>query len=195
MRKNKVIQFSLVIVGILLFFFTYYSSNKKDKADDIGKNTSIENVSKLTAGISNIIENVSYVGTDNKGTFLELKAAFTEVFNDKPDISNMKVVDAVINVRNGRKIYIKSDYAIYNQLTNDAQFMGNILINESNNIITSDNLDLIISKNLITAYNNVKYNGEKGFLIADKVDIDILENEVSIFMFKKNDRVQVKYKN
>ena len=195
MRKNKVIQFSLVIVGILLFFFTYYSSNEKDKADDIDKNTSIENVSKLTAGISNIIENVSYVGTDNKGTFLELNAAFTEVFNDKPDINNMKMVDAVINVRNGRKLYIKSDYAIYNQLTNDAQFMGNILINESSNIITSDNLDLIISKNLITAYNNVKYNGEKGFLIADKVDIDILENEVSIFMFKKNDRVQVKYKN
>ena len=194
MRKNKVIQFSLVIVGILLFFFTYYSSDK-DTIVDIDKNILIEDFGRLTENTSNIIENVSYVGTDNKGTFLELKAAFTEVFNDKPDISNMKVVDAVINVRNGRKIYIKSDYAIYNQLTNDAQFMGNILINESNNIITSDNLDLIISKNLITAYNNVKYNGEKGFLIADKVDIDILENEVSIFMFKKNDRVQVKYKN
>ena len=56
-------------------------------------------------------------------------------------------------------------------------------------------MDLYISKNLMTAYNNVKYNGVKGFLIADKVDIDILENEANIFMFKKKDRVQVKYKN
>ena len=31
--------------------------------------------------------------------------------------------------------------------------------------------------------------------IADKVDIDILKNEANIFMFEKNDKVQVKYKN
>ena len=80
-------------------------------------------------------------------------------------------------------------------MTNDAQFIGNVLITESENTITSENLDLYMSKNLMTAYNNVKYNGAKGFLIADKVDIDILENEVNIFMFKKKDRVQVKYKN
>jgi hypothetical protein len=52
-----------------------------------------------------------------------------------------------------------------------------------------------MSKNLITAYNNVKYNGIKGFLTADKVDIDILRNEANIYMFKKNDKVQVKYIN
>ena len=195
MKKNKIIQFSLVIVGIILFFFTYYSSNKKDKADDIGKNTSIENVSKLTAGISNIIENVSYVGTDNKGTFLELKAAFTEVFNDKPDINNMKTVDAVVNVRNGRKIYIKSDYAIYDRSTNDTKFIGNVVITESNNKITSDNLDLILSENLIKIFNNVKYGGKKGFIISDEVNIDILKNEAILFMKNSKDKVQVKYKN
>ena len=195
MRKNKVIQFSLVIFGIILFFFTYYYNSEKDKAVDIDKNTSIENVSRLDVGTSNIIENVNYVGTNNEGAFFELNAALTEIFVDNPNVNNMKAVDAVVRMKNGRKIYIKSDYAIYNQLTNDAQFMGNVSITESNDIVTSDNLDLIISKNLITAYNNVKYNGEKGFLIADKVDIDILENEASIFMFKKNDKVQVKYKN
>ena len=52
-----------------------------------------------------------------------------------------------------------------------------------------------MSKNLISVYNNVEYNGNEGFLIADKVDIDILKNEAEIFMFKKNDRVQIKYKN
>ncbi len=195
MRKNKVIQFILVIIGIALFFFTYYSSKEKSKVAKIDKNTSIEEVSNLTAGMSNIIENVNYVGTNNKGTFFELNAALTEVFNDQPDINNMKVVDAVISMGNGKKIYIKSDRAIYDQSTNDAQFIGNVLVTESENTITSENLDLYISKNLMTAYNNVKYNGVKGFLMADKVDIDILENEANIFMFKKKDRVQVKYKN
>ena len=72
-------------------------------------------------------------------------------------------------------------------------------VKEQDNIITCDNLDLFMSKNLITAYNNlnVKYNDINGlgFLVADKVDLDILKNEANIFMFKKNDKVSVKYKN
>ena len=193
MKKNKIIQLSLVIVGMILFFFTYYSRDK-DKIVDLDKGILNEDNSNLTKEISNIIESVNYVGTDNKGTFFELNAGLTEVFNDQPNINNMKVVDAVINMKNGNKIYIKSDRAIYNQSTNDAQFIGNVLITESENTITSENLDLYMSKNLMTAYNNVKYNGVKGFLIADKVDIDILENEANIFMFEKTGRVQVKYK-
>ena len=194
MKKNKIIQFSLVIVGIILFFFTYYSSDK-DKIVDIDKNILIGDDSKLTEEISNIIENANYVGTDNRGTFFELNANLAKVFFDKPNISNMKIVSAVISLSDGREINIKSDYATYDKSTNNTNFMGNILVTESNNQITCDNLDLIMSENLIKIFNNVTYNGEKGFLIADKVDIDILENEVSIFMFKKNDRVQVKYKN
>ena len=88
---------------------------------------------------------------------------------------------------------------MYNRATNDTEFWGNVEATEQDNIITSDNLDLFMSKNLITAYNNlnVKYNNMDGlgFLIADKVNIDILKNEVNIFMFEKDSKVQVKYKN
>ena len=52
-----------------------------------------------------------------------------------------------------------------------------------------------MSKNFISAYNNVKYNGINGLLVADKVNIDILKNEADIFMFEKKDKVRVKYKN
>ena len=43
MKKNKIIQFSLVIVGIILLFFTYHTSNK-DKIVDIDENNVIGNV-------------------------------------------------------------------------------------------------------------------------------------------------------
>jgi hypothetical protein len=56
-------------------------------------------------------------------------------------------------------------------------------------------LDFYNSKNLLQAYNNVEYSGTKGALIADKVDVDLLKNEANIFMFKKNDKVKIKYKN
>ena len=88
-----------------------------------------------------------------------------------------------------------SDRGIYNKSTNDTQFMDNIKITESDNKITSDNLDLLMSKNLITIYNNVKYNGIQGLLLADKVDMNILKKETEIFMFNKEKKVEIQYNN
>ena len=194
MKKNKIIQFSLVIVGIILFFFTYYSSDK-DKIVDIDKNILVGGVSQLTKEISNIIENVEYVGSNNKGTFFELNAAIAEIKYDNPNISYLQDVFVVIKLSNLRTIHIRSDKAVFNKISNDCEFFGNVEITEQDNIITSDNLDLYMSKNLITVYNHVQYNGIKGFLIADKMDIDMLKNEANIFMFNKKNKVQVKYKN
>ena len=198
MKKSKIIQFALVITGIILLFFTYYSSDK-NKIVNVDKNISIKDDSKFTEETSNIIENINYVGTNNRGTFFELTAAIAEVKLDSPNVSYLEDVFVVIKLKDLRTIHIRSDKALYDKTTNDCEFWGNVEVTEQDNIITSDNLDLFMSKNLITAYNNlnVKYNdiGGLGFLVADKVDIDIVKNEANIIMFKKNDKVRVKYKN
>ena len=194
MKKNRVIQFSLVIAIIILFFTTYYSGDK-DKIVDADKNSSTENASKLTEETSNIIENVNYTGTNNRGTFFELNAAIAELKHDEPNLSRLQDVFVVIRLRNLRTIHIQSDKAVFNKISNDCEFFGNVKITEQDNVITSDNLDFYNSKNFLQAYNNVEYSGMKGSLIADKVDVDLLKNEANIFMFKKNDKVKVKYKN
>ena len=194
MKKNRVIQFSLVIAIIILFFTTYYSGDK-DKIVDADKNSSTENASKLTEETSNIIEKVNYTGTNNKGTFFELNAAIAEIKHDEPNLSRLQDVFVVIRLRNLRTIHIQSDKAVFNKISNDCEFFGNVKITEQDNVITSDNLDFYNSKNFLQAYNNVEYSGMKGALIADKVDVDLLKNEANIFMFKKNDKVKVKYKN
>ena len=194
MKKNRVIQFSLVIAIIILFFTTYYSGDK-DKIVDANKNGSTENTSKLTEETSNIIENVNYTGTNNRGTFFELNAAIAEIKHNEPNLSRLQDVFAVIRLRNLRTIHIQSDKAVFNKISNDCEFFGNVKITEQDNVITSDNLDFYNSKNFLQAYNNVEYSGMKGSFIADKVDVDLLKNEANIFMFKKNDKVKVKYKN
>ena len=194
MKKNRVIQFSLVIAIIILFFTTYYSGDK-DKIVDANKNSSTENASKLTEETSNIIENVNYTGTNNRGTFFELNAAIAEIKHDEPNLSRLQDVFVVIRLKNLRTIHIQSDKAVFNKISNDCEFFGNVKITEQDNVITSDNLDFYNSKNFLQAYNNVEYSGMKGALIADKVDVDLLKNEANIFMFKKNDKVKVKYKN
>jgi len=200
MKKKMILQFSLVTVAILLIFLTYYSSKDEDQIvkldlDSDKIDTSNEKVAIKTEKMKNIIENANYTGTDNKGTVFEINAAIAKILNDEPNLSYMENVKAVIRLRDGRIVNIQSNYAVYNRLTNDTQFMEDIVITERGNEITSDNLDLHVSKNLITAYNNVKYNGKQGFLVADKVDIDILEKKTNIFMFDKKNKVQVKYKN
>ena len=194
MKKNRVIQFSLVIAIIILFFTTYYSGDK-DKIVDANKNSFTENASKLTEETSNIIENVNYTGTNNRGTFFELNAAIAEIKHDEPNLSRLQDVLVVIRLKDLRTIHIRSDKAVFNKITNDCEFFGNVKITEQDNVITSDNLDFYNSKNFLQAYNNVEYSGMKGALIADKVDVDLLKNEANIFMFKKNDKVKVKYKN
>ena len=194
MKKNRVIQFSLVIAIIILFFTTYYSGDK-DKIVDANKNSSTENASKLTEETSNITENVNYTGTNNRGTFFELNAAIAEIKHDEPNLSRLQDVFVVIRLRNLRTIHIQSDKAVFNKISNDCEFFGNVKITEQDNVITSDNLDFYNSKNFLQAYNNVEYSSMKGTLIADKVDVDLLKNEANIFMFKKNDKVKVKYKN
>ena len=194
MKKNRVIQFSLVIAIIILYFTTYYSGDK-DKVVDADKNSSTENASKLTEETSNIIENVNYTGTNNRGTFFELNAAVAEIKHDEPDLSRLQDVFVVIRLKNLRTIHIQSDKAVFNKISNDCEFFGNVKITELDNVITSDNLDFYNSKNILQAYNNVKYSSMKGALIADKVDVDLLKNEANIFMFKKNDKVKIKYKN
>ena len=194
MKKNRVIQFSLVIAIIILVFTTYYSGDK-DEIVDAYKNGFTENASKLTEETSNIIENVNYTVTNNRGTFFELNAAIAELKHDEPHLSRLQDVFVVIRLRNLRTIHIQSDKAVFNKISNDCEFFGNVKITEQDNVITSDNLDFYNSKNFLQAYNNVEYSGTKGTLIADKVDVDLLKNEANIFMFKKNDKVKVKYKN
>lgn len=194
MKKNRVIQFSLVIAIIILFFTTYYSSDK-DKIADADKNGSTENANKLTEKISNIIENVNYTGTNNRGTFFELNAAIAEQKYNEPNLSRLQDVFVVIRLKNLRTIHIQSDKAVFNKISNDCEFFENVKITEQDNVITSDNLDFYNSKNFLQAYNNVEYSGMKVALIADKMDVDLLKNEANIFMFKKNDKVKIKYKN
>ena len=194
MKKNRVIQFSLVIAIIILFFTTYYSGDK-DEIIDANKNSSTENASKLTEETSNIIENVNYTGTNNRGTFFELNAAIAELKHDEPNLSRLQDVFVVIRLKNLRTIHIQSDKAVFNKISNDCEFFGNVKITEQDNVITSDNLDFYNSKNFLQAYNNVEYSSMEGALIADKVDVDLLKNEANIFMFKKNDKVKAKYKN
>ena len=215
MVKSKIIQIILFGFGLLIFIFTYLSFFQKTNSNYLNETERLEksleqsldmkkivkkdkdndSVIEEDKNASNIISDLSYKNIDHKGNIFNINSKITKIFEDKEDLNFMEVVVARISLLNGRVIEIFADKAIYNTINYNTEFAGNVLVVEDENKITSNNLDFIFDKNLITIYNNVKYKGHNKFLTADKVDINLLNHKVNVYMYDKMSKVKANLRN
>tara|TARA_Y100000815_G_scaffold93162_1_gene82298 strand:+ start:238 stop:879 length:642 start_codon:yes stop_codon:yes gene_type:complete len=211
--KSKIIQFILFGFGLLIFIFTYLSFFQKTNSNYLNETERLEksleqsldmkkivkkdydSVIEEDKSASNIISDLSYKNIDHKGNIFNINSKITKIFEDKQDLNFMEVVVARIFLLDGRVIEIFADKAIYNTINYNTEFVGNVLVVEDENKITSNNLDFIFDKNLITIYNNVKYKGYNKFLTADKVDINLLNHKVNVYMYDKMSKVKANLRN
>ncbi len=215
MVKSKIIQIILFGFGLLIFIFTYLSFFQKTNSNYLNETERLEksleqsldmkkivkkdknndSVIEEDKNASNIISDLSYKNIDHKGNIFNINSKITKIFEDKEDLNFMEVVVARIFLLDGRVIEIFADKAIYNTINYNTEFVGNVLVVEDENKITSNNLDFIFDKNLITIYNNVKYKGYNKFLTADKVDINLLNHKVNVYMYDKMSKVKANLRN
>lgn len=215
MVKSKIIQIILFGFGLLIFIFTYLSFFQKTNSNYLNETERLEksleqsldmkkivkkdkdndSVIEEDKNASNIISDLSYKNIDHKGNIFNINSKITKIFEDKEDLNFMEVVVARIFLLDGRVIEIFADKAIYNTINYNTEFVGNVLVVEGENKITSNNLDFIFDKNLITIYNNVKYKGYNKFLTADKVDINLLNHKVNVYMYDKMSKVKANLRN
>ena len=215
MVKSKIIQIILFGLGLLIFIFTYLAFFQKtnsiylneterleksleqslDMKKIVKKDKDNDSVIEEDKNTSNIISDLSYKNIDHKGNIFNINSKITKIFEDKEDLNFMEVVIARIFLLDGRVIEIFADKAIYNTVNYNTEFVGNVLVVEDENKITSNNLDFIFDKNLITIYNNVKYKGYNKFLTADKVDINLLNHKVNVYMYDKMSKVKANLRN
>ena len=215
MVKSKIIQIILFGFGLLIFIFTYLSFFQKtnsnyfneterleksleqslDMKKIVKKDKDNDSVIEEDKNASNIIGDLSYKNIDHKGNIFNINSKITKIFEDKEDLNFMEVVVARIFLLDGSVIEIFADKAIYNTINYNTEFAGNVLVVEDENKITSNNLDFIFDKNLITIYNNVKYKGYNKFLTADKVDINLLNHKVNVYMYDKMSKVKANLRN
>ena len=215
MVKSKIIQIILFGFGLLIFIFTYLSFFQKTNSNYLNETERLEksleqsldmkkivkkdkdndSVIEEDKNASNIISDLSYKNIDHKGNIFNINSKITKIFEDKEDLNFMEVVVARIFLLDGRVIEIFADKAIYNTVNYNTEFIGNVLVVEDENKITSNNLDFIFDKNLITIYNNVKYKGYNKFLTADKVDINLFNHKVNVYMYDKMSKVKANLRN
>ena len=94
-------------------------------------------------------------------------------------------VTSFINLTNKGVLNIYAKNAIYNKVNHDTLFYNGVKIEYLDNIITSQNFDLIFSKNLSNIYNNVVYKNRNSSLISDEIIIDI---NISIYKLNRISR-------
>ena len=215
MVKSKIIQIILFGFGLLIFIFTYLSFFQKTNSNYLNETERLEksleqsldmkkivkkdkdndSVIEEDKNVSNIISDLSYKNIDHKGNIFNINSKITKIFEDKEDLNFMEVVVCRIFLLDGSVIEIFADKAIYNTINYNTEFVGNVLVVKDENKITSNNLDFIFDKNLITIYNNVKYKGYNKFLTADKVDINLLNHKVNVYMYDKMSKVKANLRN
>ena len=185
MRKTKLLQLSLLSIGFALIFAVYFLypkiNEKKINKDLTEKKEAIE-----TTEASNVFEEVEYKGIFGLNNQFTIKSEKARVSDENDDIVFMENVITIINMKDGRIIKITSDKGKYSKSTYDCWFESNVNIFDEDTEMTSDNLDLLSSKNLVVIYNNVILINKDGSLRADKIDYNFDTKRYLISMFNDN---------
>lgn len=189
MKKKTLLQLLILIVIIVISIFFYKNSNQNKKANISIK---LNNQSKIiNSDNSNLISNLKYVVEGEDGISYTITSEIGELSVEQPNLILMRRVLAVIKNDYGKPLKITADNAIYNNINHDTQFYDNVLMTYQEQVINSDNFDLVFINNLATIKNNVVYKDQNTKLFADKVEINILTKNSKIFMYDKQKKIKI----
>jgi len=194
----QLILFSIIILSSFIVYQYFFKDNKSVKIIDSQPNEIQSQNSQIMQSkiidTDNIIEKLEYKSIDAYGNEYVIKSSKAESQVD--DTNNVKLfkVSAIIYSPNKKPIMIKSDFALHNKLTFNTKFYDNVEILHDTIQVTSDNLDLLYKENRVDLYNIKSANYKQSILLADKITFDILTKNVSVNMYKDNQRIKILYK-
>ena len=187
LKKNKIIQISLFIIGSLILFFTYSDKNlqKSKPIISIETKSKIEKSQKTQNGDDAFFD-IEYSGFDLNGNRYILKAEEAINNKDNQDIVIMKFVDAYFYFKDDTFVQVKSDSGIYNNRSLDMKFEGNISAIYNKSKLFAQKAEYSNSESYLTVYENVKILDTKGTLIADKLFFDMKNDTLEISSLNNN---------
>ena len=182
---KKFLNFGVILILLLSIFFIFnlFKSETSSKIENLETSTETYN--------SNIIKNVNYTSTDNKGNKYTINAKIGEI-----DINDSSIiflnVKANIELQNSEIIKIFSDFGKYNINNYDTVFSKNVKITYLKNKILSEYLDFSIGRNSMIISKNVRYYNDKNILISDVIEMNLETKDTKVFMHNVNEKVNIK---
>ena len=183
-------QWLLFFVGILLVIVTYiiYPRIGVETRDQY-----IADKKKDMESVDTTFENIKYEGFDANGNRFEIGSKIAATKPDNPDITYMETVNAYFYLRDGRVVTVRSLFATYNRETNDIFFKDEVVIDDGESQLYSNNLDIVMSSNFVKAYNSVRFSENANWMVADKIEID-LSKKISTISMYTDEQVKIKLK-
>ena len=190
-NKKKIFQLSLVFIGLLIIFFTYFFNlEKKQPFEVVTETETKENEEFLEEGV-NRFENVEYKGIDNTGNKFTIGSQFAEFKKEKPELIFMENVECFFTFKDNTMLLISSKKGIYNNISNDMQFSEDVKMDYLENTIFSDRANFNNYENQLLIAGNVRGDGPTTNLKADELDFDLNTKDLKISMYSE-ERVKIK---
>ena len=183
-KKQRRVQLTLVFIGLLLFFLTYFfypniNKDKLTKDQSIGKNVDETAIADKTT----TFESLEYKGLYNFDKPFKVRSEKAYILNEEPDIVYMDTMHVILYLGDGRIVNITSDKGRYNKRTYDCFFEQNVKATDESTIIFAENLDLLATENSVKIYNSVFLDYATGNLQADKIDYNFETKYFKVSMF------------
>jgi len=202
MNRSIVFQIGILMIILIIGFFTFSYLNKNNSSKLVENSTSNEvNEAQLKNKLleesqqTNTILELSYKSSDEKGNIYQINSESGSIDDANENILILENVTAKILVFNYGSFLIESDKAKYNKLSLDTHFFDNVNLLYLNHIIKSEDLFLKYGDKEVKISNNVKYKNEENFLEADEVDLDLVSKISKIYMNDKNKKIKAIIKN
>jgi len=209
MNKKTFIQFVLIgiIIIILLYVNKIYLNLNKVESQNQSKLVGEEKINEqiiLNKKNQNFIKDIKYNSNNNNGDRYVLTANFGEINLDNPDLIYLHNVEGTVTLKDNQKIIITSGFANFNSKTFETIFIDSVKIVRQDEIITGDELHLILEasveelienpnkeQNLIRMKNNIFYKKTGLNIKTDIVEFDLITKNLKIYMNDKKKKVIV----
>ena len=183
MNHKTLTQISLIFLVFFLvgfFYFKYfYEDNKNQKVQNIK-----DKIESSSSTDDNIVREIFYEKLDNKtGNKYTIISDYGQFDDEEKKIILMSNVTAKMTFKNGTVANLKSNRARYNTISGNTNFIDNVTVNYLIHQINSDHMNVFFDKSLLEAYGNLVYRNLEYNLVADKVELNLINNDTKIFMF------------
>ena len=187
-KKLRIIQVSLLLLGVLILFFTYKDNNSIKEKKIIEKKT-LEVVKEQLAKQSqnqDVFYNIEYSGLDLAGNRYILKSEEAYAEKNNQEVINMKFVKAIFYFKDNTVLNVSSDNGIYNNKTLDMDFKGNVNAEYEGSKLFSHSAKFSNSESYLVIEDDVEIEDVRGTVVADKLYFDIKKQTLNITSFNES---------
>jgi len=189
--KRKILQLSLIFIGLCMIFFTYFFKSTETKKVFEEDKKEVVKKEDFKDDEINRFENVEYQGIDNSGNKFVIGSDYAQFEQERPEVINMEEIKCTFYFKDNTFLTIVADSGVFNNITNDMKFSDNVKMNYLESVLFSDRATFNNYENQLLVAGNVKGENPQSKLQADELDFDLNTKNLKISMYNK-ERVNIK---